>query len=767
MIKALVDKFHPMDDRTIQEIISSMQSLVLADTEDLSAYRDKLENYNLKLSWAGQEISPSFLVCLAQSQLGKSRYKDDIASLQMSHTASGTSYKSLDDLCQGLERLDKLRGLSYGGAAPSSKVQVPGKAPSNSSQQPKCTTPVGFISQVQGDESNVDSPEMHKDAWIGAINLPEDKVKLLRSMFKCVQCRTNDHTLPNCPLMKNWIIRKKPRESTPPDSEFQTRNVGGVSSVTTPLNCPSVTLSSLVSAEVSHPLSPVTEEPDELQVDDHTGNVEFDLLDGFGSLAVTTSKTDLPYPEFTFKSPLGSARSVSSHQLSSETEQPSSNIFKLIVDSSCTRHMIPYQSAFISYKATPNSYVVLADKSRVACLGLGTIQFSLQNKSIILHYVLHVPKLRSPLLSVRCFRWLKGCSFLANNTGSFLTFPQFVLGVDDSSDCTINGSLGIPRELDFDSRLVGSSSAVSDNTHFRKSRRPPCPSNTSTNNVPKLTTAPLSSSNTTPIQDLPTISEVDINIEKLESLHPLLEDLDLPPTALSDNGLSPTQIQEIAKAIISYLQKHGRVTTDLLHFIRDGYSSSKNSTSTTPEGHPTLLASAKMSNTAPSHYRFTIQQLSRYFGFRSFKHWDTLYDVCAPNFSFIQPTETPVELGNAANIKKSRSNKNPIDRPKDFLEVVHCDIGYGDTKSVGNGASYCIILVDHATRYNWIYPLKSLTHTSLKAAFSAWSVDVGQFPKRLYTDFDCKLLEGHTAAFLCNNKVIVRGSPSGRQNQNG
>ncbi len=45
----------------------------------------------------------------------------------MSHTASGTSFKSLDDLCQGLERLDKLRGLPYGGAAPSSKITVPGK----------------------------------------------------------------------------------------------------------------------------------------------------------------------------------------------------------------------------------------------------------------------------------------------------------------------------------------------------------------------------------------------------------------------------------------------------------------------------------------------------------------------------------------------------------------------------------------------------------------------------------------------------------------
>jgi hypothetical protein len=118
MVKALVNKFHPMDNNAIQNIISSMQALVLLDTEDLSVYRDKLENYNLQLSWVNQDMSPSFLVHLAQTQLRKSRYKDDIEALQMSHTASGTSFMSLADLCDGLERLDKLKGLLYGGAAP-------------------------------------------------------------------------------------------------------------------------------------------------------------------------------------------------------------------------------------------------------------------------------------------------------------------------------------------------------------------------------------------------------------------------------------------------------------------------------------------------------------------------------------------------------------------------------------------------------------------------------------------------------------------------
>jgi hypothetical protein len=370
-------------------------------------------------------------------------------------------------------------------------------------------------------------------------------------------------------------------------------------------------------------------------------------------------------------------------------------------------------------------------------------------------------------LSVRCFRRLRGCSFLADNSGSFLTFPRFVLKVDDSSDCTITGQLGIKRDLDFDSRLVGMSSAVSDNTRNRKTHRP---SSRSLSSIPDTTSTPPDTSNispSVPTTTLPSISEEVSPPNTTDSPTSLLEELNLPPDALSTSQLSPIQIQEISTAIVNHLKKYGQVTTDLLNFIHDGYTSKKNSTSSTPVGHPILLASNKMSNTAPSHHRFTIPQLSRYYGFQSLKNWDTLHDVCVPNFSFIQSGEMPVELGNVANIKKSRSNKNPIDCPKDFMEVVHCDIGYRDTKSVGNGAAYCMVFVDCATCYTWIYPLKSLTHTSLKAVMSAWAVDAGQFPTRLYTDFDCKLLEGPTAAYLRENKVALCGSPAGRQNQNG
>jgi len=89
------------------------------------------------------------------------------------------------------------------------------------------------------------------------------------------------------------------------------------------------------------------------------------------------------------------------------------------------------------------------------------------------------------------------------------------------------------------------------------------------------------------------------------------------------------------------------------------------------------------------------------------------------------------------------------------------------TVNVGNGALYCLTLVDRATRYSWIYPLKSLHHDSLKSTFQQWMIDCGGCPSRLYPDFDPKILDDPTANFLCDKNIILRGAPTGRQNQNG
>jgi hypothetical protein len=195
-------------------------------------------------------------------------------------------------------------------------------------------------------------------------------------------------------------------------------------------------------------------------------------------------------PYSTLSIPLGSVHSAKSSQVSTDCQlSSSSSSFNIIFNSGCTRHMFLHRESFLTYKSTPKSYVILADKSKVPCLGSGTVIFTLLDKNIILHDDVHVPKLWSPLLSVCCFRHLIGCSLIADNDGSFLTFPKFILQVDNSSDCTISGTFCTNHDtIHFDSRIVGLVSNVSENTRFWHQRRPAFQQKTSSinNNIQNL-----------------------------------------------------------------------------------------------------------------------------------------------------------------------------------------------------------------------------------------------------------------------------------------
>jgi hypothetical protein len=131
--------------------------------------------------------------------------------------------------------------------------------------------------------------------------------------------------------------------------------------------------------------------------------------------------------------------------------------------------------------------------------------------------------------------------------------------------------------------------------------------------------------------------------------------------------LSPVQIKEMVTLITSHLVKHGKITLDLINVLKDGPSPSTIPTSNTPKDRPILLSSDKMSSSTASHHRFTIPQLSRYFGFRSLKNWENLHNVCQPNFSIIHPSECPMELGNVANIKKSQKQQAAYRPTSKFL----------------------------------------------------------------------------------------------------
>jgi hypothetical protein len=236
-----------------------------------------------------------------------------------------------------------------------------------------------------------------------------------------------------------------------------------------------------------------------------------------------------------------------------------------------------------------------------------------------------------------------------------------------------------------------------------------------------------------------------------------------------DVRLSQKQIGEIAKACVDILQKHGRITPDLLTFLSSAAfkPGHKIPTSATPVDRPDLLSSDKVPSSTPGHRRFTVPELFRYFGFRQLKNWSSILDVSQENISInFHHGDVPLELGNVANIKKSRRNKTPIERPSQFLSRVHMDIGYGDCKAVG-GVRYCAVLVDRATQQIFLYGLKSLTHKALTGVFQQFRLDAGGLPKVLITDFDSKIFGGATGQWLKEHHCDVRVAPPKHQNQNG
>jgi len=100
--------------------------------------------------------------------------------------------------------------------------------------------------------------------------------------------------------------------------------------------------------------------------------------------------------------------------------------FTLIADSGATDSMTCYgKEVYISYKRIHGGYVVLANKQKVPCLGIGKIRILMHGHPVIIDKVLHVPALRKMLYSIRQHRRSPGCSFHADNDGIRLDFPTF------------------------------------------------------------------------------------------------------------------------------------------------------------------------------------------------------------------------------------------------------------------------------------------------------------------------------------------------------
>jgi len=111
----------------------------------------------------------------------------------------------------------------------------------------------------------------------------------------------------------------------------------------------------------------------------------------------------------------------------------------VVADTGATDHMLPDQSAFISYKSVRNLRVRMGNNSRALVLGRGTAIISLNGQGLLICNVLHVPALLVPLYSLWAHLRQPGCGFLgSHDTGMHVYFPGVVLIVDMSTDCHLS-----------------------------------------------------------------------------------------------------------------------------------------------------------------------------------------------------------------------------------------------------------------------------------------------------------------------------------------
>eukprot|EP00957_Ditylum_brightwellii_P096542 7352532-Ditylum_brightwellii.AAC.1 len=103
----------------------------------------------------------------------------------------------------------------------------------------------------------------------------------------------------------------------------------------------------------------------------------------------------------------------------------------------------------------------------VPVLGKGDAKFLLNGKIVQVPDCLHIPSLSSPLYSIRHHCRYAGCAFIADNDGCTLTFPDFIVSVDDSKDCLISIQ-PVPPNSGVDFKATTTQQSTMRRVHFTK-----------------------------------------------------------------------------------------------------------------------------------------------------------------------------------------------------------------------------------------------------------------------------------------------------------
>ncbi len=142
---------------------------------------------------------------------------------------------------------------------------------------------------------------------------------------------------------------------------------------------------------------------------------------------------------------------------------------------------------------------------------------------------------------------------------------------------------------------------------------------------------------------------------------------------------------------------------------------------------------------------FTADQIYTLFGHHQFRNYQFFCNT-SKDSKFINGGNPTPSLGEYATIAK-RKRGDPLPRPQQALQRVHLDIVFGD--GLGRlGYRYALLFVDRATRYIWVFGLKTLHADALIAAFTQFRAEAGGLAVQFRTDCDAKILSAQVVTWL-------------------
>ena len=436
-----------------------------------------------------------------------------------------------------------------------------------------------------------------------------------------------------------------------------------------------------------------------------------------------------------------------------------------VADSGATDHMFPDKGAFISYKAVTNLQVRMGNNSYLPVLGRGSAVISLNGQRILVRNVLHVPGLVVPLYSLRAHCTQRGCGFIgASDVGILVYFPTFVLSVDTSRDCHLAfeslGRSGNLDTLDYVQPRCEPTVYPSELSSSSTSQVRPAPAVVEDDSDPDVTWSYPQPKVPTP---MPTTVDMSTVSQQLESLSQAIASLQarapspaaspLPAAASSPPSLLPSSPpsdsgEPPSSTLISTMSREEVLA--LVH--KDG--------TTLPAVRPCDTA-----NSCDTKSHWTGEELHRVMGCRKFRNYKQLLQVSRGG-EWVEGGEFPPSIGSFATIPKSRRGKSLDRTVYKYLDAVHMDIAFGDCLSVG-GFRYALILVDRATRYNWVFGLHALRSECIIGALRLFRAAAGGLARCFYSDCDAKLFGTAVAEYLVDRNSKVVAAPAKRQSSNG